>query len=101
MALPTLLATCAGTALSAMGASAFNQALESHNDSLMKRTARRPIVVGKISRCTHTSHAQHHSRKSTSTGLQIQKEPSPFLYLFDRHPAACHMALGCQMLRCV
>jgi len=48
----TLLLTTVGTALSAMGASAFNQAMEIPNDSRMKRTARRPLVSGKMSK-TH------------------------------------------------
>eukprot|EP00960_Hanusia_phi_P043488 756071-Hanusia_phi.AAC.6 len=41
--------TSAGTMLSAMSASAFNQILERENDSRMVRTGRRPLVIGKIS----------------------------------------------------
>jgi protoheme IX farnesyltransferase len=43
-----LLATVAGTALVAGGASAFNQVIEREPDSLMRRTERRPIPDGRL-----------------------------------------------------
>jgi protoheme IX farnesyltransferase len=43
-----LLATVLGTALVAGGASAFNQLLERHTDSLMRRTRLRPLPDGRL-----------------------------------------------------
>ena len=42
--------TCAGTFLAAMGASAFNQAVEARRDARMARTRRRPLCTGRLSR---------------------------------------------------
>lgn len=44
-----LAITSGGTMLAAMSASAFNQIVERENDRLMTRTAKRPLVTGKIS----------------------------------------------------
>jgi len=44
-----LAITSGGTMLAAMSASSFNQIVERENDKLMTRTARRPLVTGKIS----------------------------------------------------
>jgi len=46
--------TCFGTFLAAIGASAFNQAIESRRDARMNRTRNRPIPAGEISR-THAA----------------------------------------------
>lgn len=43
-----LALTLLGTALSCMGASAFNQAMERDTDLLMKRTADRPVPSGRV-----------------------------------------------------
>lgn len=43
-----LLNTLLGTALAAAGANALNQVVERHTDSLMQRTAARPIPSGRI-----------------------------------------------------
>lgn len=45
-----LLCTCAGTFLAAVGASAFNQAIETRRDARMHRTQRRPLCTGVLSR---------------------------------------------------
>jgi heme o synthase len=42
--------TCAGTFLAAVGASAFNQAVEAPRDARMRRTCRRPLCIGRFSR---------------------------------------------------
>jgi heme o synthase len=42
--------TCAGTFLAAVGASAFNQAVEAPRDARMRRTHRRPLCTGQLSR---------------------------------------------------
>jgi heme o synthase len=42
--------TCTGTFLAAIGASAFNQALEAPRDARMRRTQRRPLCTGQLSR---------------------------------------------------
>jgi len=47
--LTTLVLTCAGTALVASGASAFNQVHERDTDKLMDRTRHRPVADGRIS----------------------------------------------------
>jgi heme o synthase len=44
----TLLHTAAGTVLVASGAAALNQVMEKPYDSQMRRTQRRPLVVGRI-----------------------------------------------------
>ena len=44
-----LAMTSGGTMLAAMSASAFNQVIERDNDRRMTRTAKRPLVMGKIS----------------------------------------------------
>ena len=44
-----LAVTSGGTMLAAMSASAFNQIMERENDRRMTRTARRPLVTGRIS----------------------------------------------------
>ena len=49
-----LLWTCLGTFLSAVGAGAFNQAIEAPRDALMNRTKNRPIPAGILSR-THAA----------------------------------------------
>jgi len=46
--------TCLGTFLAAVGASAFNQAIEAPRDARMPRTFKRPIPAGHISR-THAA----------------------------------------------
>jgi protoheme IX farnesyltransferase len=46
---PCLLWTCLGTFLAAIGASAFNQAIECRRDARMLRTRNRPIPSGEIS----------------------------------------------------
>jgi protoheme IX farnesyltransferase len=43
-----LVAALAGTALSCMSASVFNQCVERHTDRLMPRTANRPLPAGRI-----------------------------------------------------
>ena len=43
-----LLGTLAGTALSCMAASVFNQAIERRTDALMPRTAKRPLAAGRL-----------------------------------------------------
>jgi heme o synthase len=48
--LATLLWTCLGTFLAAVGASSFNQAWEVHRDARMNRTKNRPVPSGQISR---------------------------------------------------
>jgi protoheme IX farnesyltransferase len=45
-----LLGTSIGVMLAAMGASAFNQAIESKNDARMNRTRNRPVAAGRMSR---------------------------------------------------
>ena len=45
----SLVLTCAGTALVASGASAFNQVEERDTDALMARTRRRPVAEGRMS----------------------------------------------------
>src|SRR3954463_15965991 len=45
-----LLWTCVGTFLAAVGASAFNQAIEARRDSLMHRTRNRPLCTGRLTR---------------------------------------------------
>lgn len=45
----TLLATMVGTGLVAAGASTLNQLLERSTDAKMRRTARRPLPLGKVS----------------------------------------------------
>jgi protoheme IX farnesyltransferase len=50
-----------------MGASAFNQAMEISNDSRMKRTMRRPLVAGKISK----SHALTAASLSSIGGVTL------------------------------
>src|SRR5262249_27258118 len=45
-----LFFTCLGTFLAAVGAGAFNQAIEAPLDARMKRTRNRPIPAGEISR---------------------------------------------------
>ena len=49
-----LIWTCLGTFLAAVGASAFNQAIEARRDARMNRTRNRPIPAGEISR-THAA----------------------------------------------
>jgi len=51
-----------GTVMAAMSASAFNQIMEVTNDSRMARTARRPLVTGKISH-------QHAMFVTSATGV--------------------------------
>jgi len=50
----TLLCTCLGTFLAAMGAGAFNQAIEARRDARMRRTQSRPIPAGDVS-ATHAA----------------------------------------------
>ncbi len=45
-----LLHTIVGTSLVACGAAALNQVLEQRTDALMRRTARRPLPAGRLSR---------------------------------------------------
>lgn len=45
----TLLATLAGTGLSCMGASVFNQVYERDTDARMQRTSTRPLPAGRLS----------------------------------------------------
>ena len=45
-----LLWTCLGTLLAAMGASAFNQAIEARRDARMHRTRNRPLCTGRLTR---------------------------------------------------
>lgn len=45
---PRLLAMLAGTALVAIGASAFNQVMEREPDAMMRRTRRRPLPDGRL-----------------------------------------------------
>jgi heme o synthase len=45
-----LAAVCAGTFLTALGVSSFNQAIEAPRDARMRRTCRRPLVTGRLSR---------------------------------------------------
>ena len=52
--LALVAATLIGGTLAAGSANAFNMVLESDLDTLMKRTAKRPIVTGAISR-THAA----------------------------------------------
>ncbi len=42
--------TCLGTFLAAVGASAFNQAIETRRDARMHRTRNRPLCTGRLSR---------------------------------------------------
>jgi protoheme IX farnesyltransferase len=51
---PCLLWTCLGTFLAAIGAAAFNQAIECRRDKRMLRTKNRPIPAGEIS-ATHAA----------------------------------------------
>jgi protoheme IX farnesyltransferase len=46
----TLFWTCLGTFLAAVGASAFNQAIEARRDARMHRTRNRPLCTGRLSR---------------------------------------------------
>ncbi len=46
----SLLFTCLGTFFAAVGASAFNQVLESRRDARMRRTSNRPLVTRALSR---------------------------------------------------
>lgn len=46
---PTLVLTLLGTGMVAAGASALNQVIERRRDSLMKRTAGRPLPTGRLS----------------------------------------------------
>ncbi len=50
----TLLWTCLGTFLAALGAGAFNQAIEARRDARMRRTQFRPIPAGDVS-ATHAA----------------------------------------------
>src|SRR4051812_32802837 len=43
-----IIATLTGTALTAAGASVFNQFVERRLDTLMKRTANRPLPAGRV-----------------------------------------------------
>jgi protoheme IX farnesyltransferase len=45
---PRVMHTLLGTALLAAGAAVLNQQMERHHDANMRRTARRPIVAGRI-----------------------------------------------------
>ena len=45
---PRVMHTLLGTALLAAGAAVLNQQIERHHDANMRRTARRPIVAGRI-----------------------------------------------------
>jgi heme o synthase len=47
--------TCLGTFLAAVGASAFNQAVEAPRDARMRRTQRRPLCTGQLSRTYATA----------------------------------------------
>ncbi len=47
---PRLFWTCLGTFFAAVGASAFNQAVETRRDARMNRTRNRPLVTGRLSR---------------------------------------------------
>jgi len=49
-ALTPLAAVCVGTTLQAWSANSFNQVWEVENDSRMKRTCRRPLPTGRITR---------------------------------------------------
>jgi len=49
-ALTPLVAVCAGTTLQAWSANSFNQVWEVKNDAQMKRTCRRPLPTGRITR---------------------------------------------------
>jgi heme O synthase-like polyprenyltransferase len=59
-----------GTVMAAMSASAFNQIMEVTNDSRMARTARRPLVTGKISH-------QHAMFVTSATGVRPSSDPQP------------------------
>ncbi|HVS71558.1 MAG TPA: heme o synthase [Phycisphaerae bacterium] len=62
-----LLWTCLGTFLAAIGASAFNQAIEGPRDARMKRTLRRPVPSGRVSR----AHAAYVGLLATIAGVAI------------------------------
>jgi protoheme IX farnesyltransferase len=59
--------TCIGTFFAAMGASAFNQAIEAPRDAKMNRTRRRPVPAGRLSR----SHAAFFALMCTIAGIAI------------------------------
>jgi protoheme IX farnesyltransferase len=65
IAVPHLLATLAGTALVAGGASALNMLLERRTDALMLRTRMRPLPAGRL----RVSEALAWGAAMTSTGL--------------------------------
>lgn len=65
-----LLLTIAGTGLAAVGASALNQLLEVDRDAQMRRTCRRPLPAGLISR----GHAFVFAIVTTAAGLGILNE---------------------------
>lgn len=62
-----LVAVCAGTTLQAWSANAFNQVWEVENDALMKRTKRRPLPSGRMSR----AHAAAYASASGLAGTGI------------------------------
>jgi protoheme IX farnesyltransferase len=64
---PRLLWTCIGTFFAAVGASAFNQAIEGPRDAKMRRTAKRPVPAGRISR----AHAAYFALMCTIAGVAI------------------------------
>lgn len=64
---PKLMWTCLGTLLAAMGASAFNQAIERKRDARMNRTKNRPVASGRIS----AAHAAYFGLLATIAGVAI------------------------------
>jgi protoheme IX farnesyltransferase len=59
--------TCLGTFFAAIGASAFNQAIEAPRDARMNRTKNRPIPAGRISR----AHAAYFGLLATIVGVAV------------------------------